>query len=78
MNTLLTWWRKATADEKKAVAAECSTTVESIHQMAHAYRTNGVPTLGAGMAVAIDHATGGAVPRKTTCQACAACEYVKP
>lgn len=74
-NALLTWWQAATPEQKQDLAAATGSTVPSLHQMAHSYRTAGGLNLTAGMAVKIDQALKGAVSRKVMSPACAACEF---
>ena len=57
MNVLLNWWQAATAEEKKALAAFCNTTEETLRQEAHAYRTKGVLQISLGRAAYIQNGT---------------------
>lgn len=77
MNPLLEHWLKMSPDEKRVLAEDTGSTVNSLHQIAHAYRTAGELVVSPDMAKRIEIATGGAVLREEMCPACGACEFVK-
>ena len=76
MNPLLKWWRKAAPAEKQALAGNCDTTVPALHQMAHAYRTEGVLALSPEMARKVEAALP-QIKREQSCLACRKCDLAK-
>lgn len=76
MNPLLQWWSSASSDEKKWLADEVGSTVGSLHQIAHAYRTHGQLSLTPDLARSIERALAGKIKREQMCPACSRCEYV--
>lgn len=82
MNVLAAWWQEATAEEKKALAQLAETTVESLHQMAGAYRTDGELRITADVARRIEAATKKLqrrglkmLRREDMSPACSQCEF---
>jgi len=71
---LKTLWQNATPEQKKRLAADCGTTVGTLHQAAHAYRTDGKPSLSPELARALEIATGGRLRRADLCRSCGACD----
>jgi DNA-binding transcriptional regulator YdaS (Cro superfamily) len=75
MNPLLQYWLSLDPSQKRALAELCGTSVGSLHQAAHAYRTAGELTLSPELARDIELALGGTIRREQMCPACAKCEY---
>lgn len=82
MNVLAQWWQAATPDEKKRLAALAETTVESLRQMAGAYRTDGELRVTTDLARRIERGTKALqrpglkmLWREDLCPACAKCEF---
>lgn len=82
MNVLAAWWQEATADEKKSLAQLAETTVESLHQMAGAYRTAGELRITSDVARRIERGTVAllrdglpALRREDMSPACSMCEF---
>lgn len=75
------WWMTASPEQKADAAAVAGTTVQALRQIAHAWRTGGVPSTTAETAQAIEHAcsaVGGPIVLRTDlCHACARCEYAE-
>jgi len=76
LNPLLKLWLSLSPDQKRELADACGTSVGSLHQAAHAYRTAGELTLSPELARVVELALGGAVKREQMCPACGKCEYV--
>lgn len=84
MNVLAAWWQEATADEKKALAQLAETTVESLHQMAGAYRTGGELRITSDVARRIERGTLALqrrglkmLRREDMSPACSQCEFAR-
>jgi hypothetical protein len=70
-------WQNATPAQKKKLADDCGTTVGTLHQAAHAYRTGGVPALSPELARSLEKATGGRLRRGSLCRSCGACDLAQ-
>lgn len=84
MNVLAAWWQEATAEEKRSLAQLAGTTVESLHQMAGAYRTDGELRITADVARRIEAATKKLqrkglkmLRREDMSPACSQCEFAR-
>jgi DNA-binding transcriptional regulator YdaS (Cro superfamily) len=73
-NAFKAWMGRASPGEKKALATAAASSVAHLRQVAHGYRTLGIPTTSPELARKIELATGGAVLREDICPACRACE----
>ena len=74
MKTFKEWMTDATPEAKAVLAAAAGTSVASLRQMAHGYRTNGYVRLTPEMARKIELASNGQFRREHLCPACGRCE----
>lgn len=84
MNPLKAWWQAATPEEKRRMAQLAGTSVESVHQMAGAYRTEGelrlTPEKARGLELASKKLARKGLPvlrREILAPACGQCEFAK-
>lgn len=75
LNPLLKLWLSLDSGQKRELADACGTSVGSLHQAAHAYRTAGELTLSPELARVVEIALGGTIKREQMCPACGKCEY---
>jgi hypothetical protein len=77
MNTLLHWLSERTPEERKRFRESAGITRDSLHQMAHGYRTGGElrisPEIARRMEIA-SRAIGPQLRREDLSPACGACE----